>query len=1314
MKGFEGDQGTAGVSRRANKEILEHDRLQTPRGSGTNGYIQSNKFFVKPRTSKVAENMKGFEGDQGTAGVSRKANKEILEHDRLQTPRGSGTNGYIQSNKFFVKPRTSKVAENMKGFEGDQGTAGVSRKANKEILEHDRLQTPRGSGTNGYIQSNKFFVKPRTSKVAENMKGFEGDQGTAGVSRKANKEILEHDRLQTPRGSGTNGYIQSNKFFVKPRTSKVAENMKGFEGDQGTAGVSRKANKEILEHDRLQTPRGSGTNGYIQSNKFFVKPRTSKVAENMKGFEGDQGTAGVSRKANKEILEHDRLQTPRGSGTNGYIQSNKFFVKPRTSKVAENMKGFEGDQGTAGVSRKANKEILEHDRLQTPRGSGTNGYIQSNKFFVKPRTSKVAENMKGFEGDQGTAGVSRKANKEILEHDRLQTPRGSGTNGYIQSNKFFVKPRTSKVAENMKGFEGDQGTAGVSRKANKEILEHDRLQTPRGSGTNGYIQSNKFFVKPRTSKVAENMKGFEGDQGTAGVSRKANKEILEHDRLQTPRGSGTNGYIQSNKFFVKPRTSKVAENMKGFEGDHGTAGVSRKANKEILEHDRLQTPRGSGTNGYIQSNKFFVKPRTSKVAENMKGFEGDQGTAGVSRKANKEILEHDRLQTPRGSGTNGYIQSNKFFVKPRTSKVAENMKGFEGDQGTAGVSRKANKEILEHDRLQTPRGSGTNGYIQSNKFFVKPRTSKVAENMKGFEGDQGTAGVSRKANKEILEHDRLQTPRGSGTNGYIQSNKFFVKPRTSKVAENMKGFEGDQGTAGVSRKANKEILEHDRLQTPRGSGTNGYIQSNKFFVKPRTSKVAENMKGFEGDHGTAGVSRKANKEILEHDRLQTPRGSGTNGYIQSNKFFVKPRTSKVAENMKGFEGDQGTAGVSRKANKEILEHDRLQTPRGSGTNGYIQSNKFFVKPRTSKVAENMKGFEGDQGTAGVSRKANKEILEHDRLQTPRGSGTNVYIQSNKFFVKPRTSKVAENMKGFEGDQGTAGVSRKANKEILEHDRLQTPRGSGTNGYIQSNKFFVKPRTSKVAENMKGFEGDQGTVGVSRKANKEILEHDRLQTPRGSGTNVYIQSNKFFVKPRTSKVAENMKGFEGDQGTAGVSRKANKEILEHDRLQTPRGSGTNGYIQSNKFFVKPRTSKVAENMKGFEGDQGTVGVSRKANKEILEHDRLQTPRGSGTNGYIQSNMFFVKPRTSKVAENMKGFEGDQGTVGVSRKANKEILEHDRLQTPRGSGTNGYIQSNKFFVKPRTSKVAENMKGFEGDQGTAGVSRKANKEILEHDQ
>ncbi|KAL2621849.1 hypothetical protein R1flu_002054 [Riccia fluitans] len=54
------------------------------------------------------------------------------------------------------------------------------------------------------------------------------------------------------------------------------------------------------------------------------------------------------------------------------------------------------------------------------------------------------------------------------------------------------------------------------------------LQTPRGSGTNGYIQTNKFFVKARPLKSEP--REFQNGQGQGGVSRKANKDILEHDR----------------------------------------------------------------------------------------------------------------------------------------------------------------------------------------------------------------------------------------------------------------------------------------------------------------------------------------------------------------------------------------------------------------------------------------------------------------------------------------------------------------------------------------------------------------------------------------------------------------------------------------------------------------------------------------------------------------------------------------------------------------------------------------------------------------
>ncbi|KAI3973806.1 hypothetical protein MKX01_030382 [Papaver californicum] len=43
------------------------------------------------------------------------------------------------------------------------------------------------------------------------------------------------------------------------------------------------------------------------------------------------------------------------------------------------------------------------------------------------------------------------------------------------------------------------------------------LQTTRGSGTNGYVQTKKFCVRPKTW------------ERTSGIKR-ANKDILEHDR----------------------------------------------------------------------------------------------------------------------------------------------------------------------------------------------------------------------------------------------------------------------------------------------------------------------------------------------------------------------------------------------------------------------------------------------------------------------------------------------------------------------------------------------------------------------------------------------------------------------------------------------------------------------------------------------------------------------------------------------------------------------------------------------------------------
>lgn len=53
------------------------------------------------------------------------------------------------------------------------------------------------------------------------------------------------------------------------------------------------------------------------------------------------------------------------------------------------------------------------------------------------------------------------------------------------------------------------------------------LQTPRGSGTNGYIQTSKFFIKSRPPVRPDPAASGSKPEGAV---RKPNKDILEHDR----------------------------------------------------------------------------------------------------------------------------------------------------------------------------------------------------------------------------------------------------------------------------------------------------------------------------------------------------------------------------------------------------------------------------------------------------------------------------------------------------------------------------------------------------------------------------------------------------------------------------------------------------------------------------------------------------------------------------------------------------------------------------------------------------------------
>ncbi|KAK9146503.1 hypothetical protein Sjap_006406 [Stephania japonica] len=87
------------------------------------------------------------------------------------------------------------------------------------------------------------------------------------------------------------------------------------------------------------------------------------------------------------------------------------------------------------------------------------------------------------------------------------------------------------------------------------------------------------------------------------------------------------------------------EQSKGKEvlGDYLRDKDKEASQKKMYNGIGLQTPRGAGTNDYIQTNKFIVKPRSGARVETTNSWQGDlQGTAGVNEQPNNDILEHKR------------------------------------------------------------------------------------------------------------------------------------------------------------------------------------------------------------------------------------------------------------------------------------------------------------------------------------------------------------------------------------------------------------------------------------------------------------------------------------------------------------------------------------------------------------------------------------------------------------------------------------------------------------------------------------------------
>ncbi|XP_017984806.1 PREDICTED: serine/arginine repetitive matrix protein 2 [Theobroma cacao] len=286
----------------------------------------------------------------------------------------------------------------------------------------------------------------------------------------------------------------------------------------------------------------------------------------------------------------------------------------------------------------------------------------------------------------------------------LTTPRGSGTNGYIQSNKFFVKPKTNRVTDATRPFEAGQGTAGLTtKKPNKDILEHDRK---RQIELKLVILEDKLTEQGYTEseiadKLIEARKALEAQQ---------EKDEEEGEVIPTPTHQKKVSDTQTHQ--VAARKEKQMETLRAALGigiELSESAAPPLMNSDKREHAFLDRERPIATAVDVDD----IKVKTDKKKGQTIGDEIDK-SKHWKKKKEKGSRHHD---------TDAETDSSIEYLKKAARKKSRKGYESENDSDDFATGRKK-KSAKKHDRRRPHDSDGNSDDSDSDSDRKDDETGK--------------------------------------------------------------------------------------------------------------------------------------------------------------------------------------------------------------------------------------------------------------------------------------------------------------------------------------------------------------------------------------------------------------------------------------------------------------------------------------------------------------------------------------------------------------------------------------------------------------
>ncbi|XXG52951.1 hypothetical protein AAC387_Pa03g1138 [Persea americana] len=683
------------------------------------------------------------------------------------------------------------------------------------------------------------------------------------------------------------------------------------------------------------------------------------------------------------------LQTPRGSGTNGYIQTNKFFVKPKNHKV--DTKEFEAGQGTAGV-KKANKEILEHDRKRQ---------IQLKLVLLEETlidqgytddeiASKLADAQKALEAEESTTGSGTKIEKRVSDththqiaarkERQLETLRAAL--GIARDETLEQEPKDQK--------QDDTIDSGTEHSDDEQLGENQKtVAIPAEQGKNEHQGADQGREKSSREERMERVLKTEKEDMKEKPEKEDTKEVNRHEKRNNGRKDENDG--------LKPKNSRKERYDDDDDSDTDSGNYHRKMAKEKYGKDtKRHDSEDSDISGSKKSKMHFVKYKSKKHESDSSDADSDGLELKERGKYAKTSLKHD-------SGSEKETLSKGQVEKHRNKRRRHDSED-ESDSDIGMKNRrkqvvKHGKQSRRHDSDNSDTDGGMNersgGKYSANNELSPDRRKSAKAQMEMSRGEKRQHDTQENDSSAGRMNTKKNMPKRQKTR---RERELSTDDSVSSTDASVYSSDSDSSSSSDSDSGSSSDYSNEKSA--------GKIVGNE---KRKSDKVDnENYRGAKNQHGLTTGRDDRGKERGDVRYDDGNRGDQKRSHVDSRRDFRDEVFGNQETKGKGKleDGDRRDLLGSRSRNSDVGERERKHrenrnviypSSRDYRNNDDRRNDEFLSFKKSGEKLSTQSRYDDDMGgrSRGTEMEKDFKRSRYDDDIGSRGRGTEMEKDSKR-------------------------------------------------------------------------------------------------------------------------------------------------------------------------------------------------------------------------------------------------------------------------------------------------------------------------------